>query len=69
MTILNKNFFISILLILIGLAGFAQNEPPVPQAKGPPAPGLPIDNGIIILFVVALIYGIYIIIKPAKRII
>lgn len=66
MTILNKNFFISILLILIGLVGFAQNEPPVPQAKTPP-PGLPIDNGIIFLFAIALIYGIYKVVEFSKK--
>ncbi len=52
--------------MLIGLAGFAQNEPPVPQAKTPP-PGLTIDNGVIFLFAIALIYGIYKILEFSKK--
>ncbi|WP_223266323.1 hypothetical protein [Gelidibacter gilvus] len=61
-----------ILLILISIPGVAQNSagggsgPPPPQGATPP-PGLPIDDGLIVLFVAALIYGIYIIVKYSKK--
>ncbi|RXJ52904.1 hypothetical protein ESZ48_01215 [Gelidibacter gilvus] len=60
------------LLILISIPGVAQNSagggsgPPPPQGATPP-PGLPIDDGLIVLFVAALIYGIYIIVKYSKK--
>jgi hypothetical protein len=38
-----------------------------PPAPPPPPPGLPIDNGILILFIVALLYGSFIIINNIKR--
>ncbi|MBO3096887.1 hypothetical protein [Gelidibacter pelagius] len=62
----------SILLMLISIASFSQDSagggqgPPTPQGGTVP-PGLPIDNGLIILFVAALIYGIYIILKYSKK--
>ncbi len=35
--------------------------PPMPARPGGPGPpGLPIDNGLIILFIIAIIYGIFI---------
>ena len=38
----------------------AQTDTPTPPPPmPPPPPGLPIDNGIIILFVLALVYGIF----------
>jgi len=62
----------TILLMLISIAGFSQDSggggqgPPAP-AGGPGPPGLPIDDGLIVLFVAALIYGIYIIVKYSKK--
>lgn len=38
--------------------------PPMP----PPPPGLPIDNGIILLFVVGLVYGVYKTHKNSKQV-
>ena len=71
MIVYNKKFLASILLALISIAGaFAQSEePPRPGnvAHGPLPPGAPIDDGIIILFAVALIYGVYITIKLSKK--
>lgn len=55
------------------MVGSAQNPsgggqgPPPPQGGPPPPPGMPIDNGLMILFVVALIYGVYRIIKHSKK--
>ena len=36
----------------------AQGDMPPPPMP-PPPPGLPIDDGIIALFIVALLYGVY----------
>ncbi|WP_231743076.1 PID-CTERM protein-sorting domain-containing protein [Winogradskyella endarachnes] len=44
----------------------AQGETPPPPAP-PPPPGLPIDTGIIVLFIVALIYGAYKIYNMPKK--
>lgn len=62
-----------IILVTIGfcmtvVTAFGQNEmPPPPRMKGaPPPPGLPIDNGVILLLIVALVLGIYKIIKFSK---
>lgn len=41
------------------------NVPP-PPPPGPVPVGLPIDNGLMILFVAALIYGVYKVIKHKK---
>ncbi len=38
-------------------------QPPAP----PPPPGLPIDDGLVALFMVALIYGVYKINQISKR--
>ncbi|SFC97182.1 hypothetical protein [Algibacter pectinivorans] len=57
MIIQNKRIFASILFVLISFVCAAQSvpEPPVP---GPPPPvGLPIDGGIFVGVVFALIYG------------
>ncbi|RED46293.1 hypothetical protein DFQ10_10161 [Winogradskyella eximia] len=54
----NKYILASILVFLVGFVSMAQNGTPPPPLP-PPPPGLPIDGGIIALFVVALVYGIY----------
>lgn len=65
---LNYNILSAILVMLISMAGYAQNPvgggqgPPPPQGGTPP-PGLPIDDGLIVLFAVGLVYGIYILVK------
>ncbi|WP_257018453.1 PID-CTERM protein-sorting domain-containing protein [Winogradskyella pacifica] len=56
-----KNMFVSILVFFVGFASMAQGTtgsvPPPPAP--PPPPGLPIDGGIVVLFIFALSYGIY----------
>lgn len=61
-------------LMFMGIVGNAQvsvgggDGPPHPVPQGGPGPpGLPIDNGLIVLFFAALIYGIYIIVKYSKK--
>lgn len=70
----NKKILTSILLMFVSIVGNAQvsvgggDGPPHPVPQGGPGPpGLPIDDGLIILFVAALIYGIYIIVKYSKK--
>lgn len=70
----NKKSTATILLIFISISGIAQNSagggsgPPTPEGGvPPPPPGMPIDNGLIVLFVAALIYGIYLIVKHSKN--
>lgn len=52
-----KNLLASILVFFVGFASMAQDMPPPPAP--PPPPGLPIDGGIVVLFIVALGYGVY----------
>ncbi len=68
MKIQNKNFLASILFVLISFVCSAQvNEPPPPMP--PPPPGLPIDNGLIALVVIALLYGVFKKIQRLKKLI
>jgi len=52
--------------------GVAQNSagggegPPQPQG-GPGPPGFPIDDSLIVLFVAAFVYGIYMVLKHSKK--
>ena len=57
-SIQTKNMFASIVSIFIGFVSMAQGSTPPPPMP-PPPPGLPIDGGIIALFVIALCYGAY----------
>ena len=69
MIVFNKKILASVLFILISLVGMAtqMDGPPPPVAQGAPIPpGLPIDNGLIILASAAIIYGIYRILKFYK---
>ncbi|WP_092466084.1 PID-CTERM protein-sorting domain-containing protein [Winogradskyella thalassocola] len=50
--------FASVLVFFVGFASMAQGATPPPPAP-PPPPGLPIDGGIVVLFLLALCYGIY----------
>ncbi|MUU79162.1 hypothetical protein GN138_11955 [Winogradskyella sp. HL2-2] len=56
----------SVLVFFVAFASMAQGETPPPPAP-PPPPGLPIDTGIIVLFIVALIYGAYKIYNMPKK--
>ena len=56
----------SILLFPIGFISIAQGGAPPPPIPAPP-PGLPVDNGIILLFIVGLVYGIYKAHKHSKQ--
>ena len=47
------NFF-----ILLGASAYAAPEGPPPPGV-PPPPGLPIDGGVFLFLVVALVYGLY----------
>jgi hypothetical protein len=59
----NKNIFASILFLFLGFVSMAQGATPPPPMP-PPPPGLPIDDGIISIFILALVFGIY---KTYKR--
>lgn len=66
MRIQNKKILASILFVLISFVCSAQvNEPPPPMP--PPPPGLPIDNALPILIIIALAYGVYKKIKTVKN--
>lgn len=54
----NKNMLASILFFFVGFISMAQGATPPPPMP-PPPPGLPIDGGIVALFLVALSFGIY----------
>ncbi|TDE54956.1 hypothetical protein [Flavobacterium sp. GT3P67] len=59
-----KNIFFIIIIFLFGIMDvFAGPTPPNPfgKKKPPPPPGLPIDENICILMIIALLFGIYII--------
>jgi hypothetical protein len=54
----NNKMLASILFFMMCFVSVAQTDTPPPPMP-PPPPGLPIDNGIVLLFVFALVYGIY----------
>jgi hypothetical protein len=61
--IANKLLFVTICLFGVTIA-FASPRPPAPGYKKPPSPpGLPIDENISILIILAILFGIYIIYK------
>ncbi|MDH7913792.1 hypothetical protein [Winogradskyella sp. SYSU M77433] len=63
----NKNMFASILFFFVSVASIAQvNQPPPPAP--PPPPFLPIDNGVVFLFIAALIYGAYKVYKISRKV-
>jgi hypothetical protein len=65
MKILPNKFYLFIAFLFGTLYAIAADSPPVPnpfgRRKPPPPPGLPIDENIFILIIIALIFGIYII--------
>ena len=51
-----KNTFALVIAVMfVSLTQAQANPPPIPP---PPPPGLPIDGGIILLFICGLFYGI-----------
>jgi hypothetical protein len=62
MKIIVKKFFIVIVYLLCMMNTYAKPDPPIPGGKRPPPPpGLPIDEGVYLVFILALFYAIYII--------
>ena len=66
--LLNMKFiadkYLFILIYLIGISNtFANPNPPPPtfRRRPPPPPGLPIDENLYVLLVIAVLFGIYII--------
>lgn len=57
MIIQNKRIFASILFVLISFVCAAQSIPEPPVPGPPPPPGLPIDGGILVGVVFAMLYG------------
>jgi len=57
--------FLVIMICLFGvLDAFSAPGPPMPNGRKPqPPPGLPIDENLYIVFIIALLFGIYIIYK------
>lgn len=53
-----------LILILAQFTAFAADPPP---PTPPPPPGLPISDGLVVLLITALIFGIYTINKIKKR--
>ena len=64
---LYKKTTATIILMLISISSIAQGGEGPPPPQGAPPPGFPIDDGLIVLFVAAFIYGIYIILKHSKK--
>jgi hypothetical protein len=59
--IVNKLIFVTVYLLGVTVA-FADPKPPPPNYKRPPSPpGLPIDENISVLVIIAIMFGIYII--------
>jgi hypothetical protein len=60
-----ERFFLTIILFMLGVFNALADGPPAPAPTGkktpPPPPGLPIDENIFILMIIAVLFGIYII--------
>ncbi|MEZ4801475.1 MAG: hypothetical protein R2797_01790 [Gelidibacter sp.] len=62
----NKKILASILFVSISFVCAAQGiEPPPPMP--PPPPGLPIDDALPVLFLLALFFGVYRKIRMTKK--
>lgn len=54
----DKQVLASVLFFFVGFVSMAQGDGPPPPMP-PPPPGLPIDGGMLVLFTIALGFGIY----------
>ena len=54
-----------ILVLIFMVTGFAFANPPQPRPPGPP--GLPVDSGIVFLFIVSVFFAFFIINKSISR--
>lgn len=59
MNIAPKHIKLSLLVMLTTLSTYAQHDPPPPPQPTIVPPGLPIDGSVAVLFLVAILYGIY----------
>ena len=57
MNIITNKYIITLVNFFLLSAAFAAPNPPAPL---PPPPGLPIDNGSVILIFIVIIYSLYI---------
>lgn len=53
------NKILTIFVVLFGIQGIFAADPAPPPPTPPPPPGLPIDGGVLVLFVIAIIFGYY----------
>ncbi len=66
-TIVNK-FFVLVIYMLGLVHIYAAPHPPMPTGKKPPPPrGLPIDENLPVLLIIAVLFGIYIIYNQALK--
>lgn len=67
MKIQNRNIYASIFFVLTFVVCEAQIDGTPPPPTPPPPPGLPIDGWIIVLFIAALAYGIFMKLKMSRK--
>jgi hypothetical protein len=64
MKFIKNKFFYLIIFLLGAVQIYAAPHPPSPTGKRPPPPpGLTIDDGILLIIYIAIIYGLYIVYK------
>jgi hypothetical protein len=64
-----NRFLLTLAFALSCIGVFAQGppEPPKESSQPPPGPGLPIDENIVVLVIIALLFGIYVIYKDRLK--
>ncbi len=64
MKIITIRFYVALVCLMGITSAFAKPNPPAPNfKKPPPPPGLPIDDNIYMLLLIAFLFGIFIIYK------